>query len=166
MATKPVSQRKVAAKPSLTSRFTVEERREIHENGIAYTLPSGVDVQLRNVSPMDLLHSAGKIPDTLTPLVIDMLYEKDFNKTNDALDKFVQEPRTELAKTLEMLESIDMVCRAALIDPEQLSYLTFLDRAYIFRLAFLPAEVLSRFRRQQVGNVGGVQSGEQVQQAA
>lgn len=161
MATK-----KAAPKPSITSRFTVDERRIIQESGITYTLPSGVDVQLRPVSPMALLHSEGKIPDTLTPLVIDMLYEKDFNKTNAAVDAFVQTPREELAKTLEMLESIDMVCKAALLDPEQLPYLTFLDRAYIFRLAFLPAEVLSRFRRQQVGDVERVQSGEQVQQVA
>lgn len=154
-----------APAPAPAEKFTIAERRAIFDQGVLHTLPSGVDVLLRPVTPDGLLR-AGKVPDTLTPLVIDMLYEKDFTKTNKALDEFVQTPRDQREDTLKMLESIDAVCEAALVKPEQLPYLTYTDRAYIFRMAFLPAEVLSRFRAKQVRDVESVDEGDQVRQAA
>lgn len=146
-------------KPSL------EERRIIHEQGVLQTLPSGVDVAVRPVTPTALLE-AGKVPDILTPLVIDMLFEKDMSKTNAALDSFVQTPRAQREDALAMIESINAVCEAALVDPSQLPYLTYADRAYIFRMAFLPAEVLSRFRSQPAGDVARVDEGDHLSQAA
>lgn len=143
--------------------YSLDERRAIVEEGVPYRLPSGVEVRLRPVDPIRLLRG-GNVPDILTPIVMDALYEPD--KTQEALDQFVKTPREQQEETLQMLAGVDAVCEAALVDPEQLPYLTFADRGLIFRLAFLPAEVLSRFRFQQIGDVERVPDGEPVQQPA
>lgn len=144
-------------------RYTLEERRAVMEEGVWHSLPSGVDVLLRPVDPISLLRG-GRVPDILTPIVMDALYEP--RKTQEALDEFVKTPRTQQEETLQMLAAIDVVCEAALVDASQLPFLSFADRGMIFRLAFLPAEVLSRFRAKQVGTVERVHNGDQVPQAA
>lgn len=156
-----MSKRNGNGKPA--PRYTLEERRTIIEEGVWHTLPSGIDVLLRPVDPIALLRG-GKVPDILTPIVMDALYEP--RKTQEALDQFIKSPRAEQEETLQMLAAIDVVCEAALVDASQLPYLNFADRGFIFRLAFLPAEVLSRFRAKQVGDVERVHDGEQVPQAA
>lgn len=153
--------------PAVTSKvgFSLEERRAIIEEGVPIPMPSGIEVLVRPVTPDGLLR-AGKVPDTLTPLVMEILYERNADKINNILDEFVKKPRESLEETLEMLGSLDVVARASLVNPDQVSLLTFTDRGFLFRLAFLPAEVLSRFRRKQAGNVDGVDQGEPLPQTA
>lgn len=129
------------------ANMTLEERRAAQEEGIWQTLPGGVKVLMRPVKP-DALIRSGKIPDILTPIMLNAIYEPSSVKINAAVDEFVETPREQREEILEMLASIDAVCEAALIDAEQLPYLTYSERTCIFRLAFLPVEVLSRFRLQ------------------
>lgn len=129
--------------------------KRIQEQGVEQTLPSGLAVMVRPVRPEKLLQG-GMLPDILTPIVIDMLYVRDLAKTNEALDKFISEPREQRAEVLEMLDAIDVVCAAALVDTDDMPLLNFVDRAFIFRLAFLPAEVMATFRTESLGNVEGV----------
>lgn len=168
MATKaPQARSRHRAQPAPTPRpgFPLEERRAIIEEGVPIPMPSGVEVLVRPVTPDGLLRG-GKVPDTLTPLVMEILYERNADKINGALDEFVKKPRETVEETLEMLGSLDVVARAALVNPDQLSLLNFTDRGFLFRLAFLPAEVLSRFRAKQTRNVDGVGESDEVQQAA
>lgn len=146
-------------KPTAT-RYSLDERRAIFDEGVPILLPSGVDVLLRPVTPETLLR-AGKIPDTVTPILLKALYEP-LNAQKE-LDAFVQEPRQSAEETLAMLTAIGVVCEAALVDASQLPYLSFQDKGFIFRMAFLPAEVLSRFRAKSGGTVGRVDDGDQVQ---
>jgi hypothetical protein len=146
-----------------TARYSLDERRAIFDEGVPIILPSGVEVHLRPITPEALLR-AGKIPDTVTPIVTKALYEPD--KTQAALDEFIKEERQTPEETLTMLTTISVVCEAAMVDPSLMPYLSFQDKGFIFRIAFLPAEVLSRFRARSLGDVERVDDGDQVQPVA
>lgn len=145
------------------ARYSLDERRKVIEEGVDIVVPTGVAVRVRPVTPDGLLRT-GKIPDTVTPIMLKALYEPD--KAQVALDEFVQEPRQTAEEMLTMLTAIDAVCEASLVDTSQLPYLTFQDKGFIFRMAFLPAEVLSRFRSEPARDVGRVDDGNEVRQVA
>jgi hypothetical protein len=76
-----------------------------------------------------------------------------------------------------MIESINYVCKAALLYPKvvdtpkaedeiAVTELSLSDRMWIFKLAFMPAEVLSRFRYEPSRDVeDSADGGTDVQQA-
>jgi hypothetical protein len=134
---------------------TLEELRRTYDEGVPQTLLSGLEVQMRPVRPDKLLLS-GKVPDILTPLVMGMLFpaeDDDTGRFPDELDTFLSKPRNKAAEAAEFIRAVDAVCEAALVEPEIVPYLALADRLWVFRLAFLPAEVLSTFRLQPKGDV-------------
>jgi hypothetical protein len=127
---------------------TIEELKRAYDEGLPQTLISGIEVLMRTPRPEVLLRS-GKLPDILTPIVIKSLYE-DVSKK---LDAYLFTERDEVQDTLDMVAGVDAVCEAALIDPSVIPYLTLSDRMWIFKLAFMPAAVLSTFRYEPDGDV-------------
>lgn len=139
---------------------TIEELRRVYDEGITQRLISGIEVQMHPIQIEKLLE-AGDIPDTLTSILVKGLYED----VREDLDNFVMEKQDDRAKAVETIRSVDAVCRAVLIDPTIVPYLSLSDRFWLFKLAFMPAEVLSRFRLQSEGNVDVVDESQNVQQA-
>jgi hypothetical protein len=134
---------------------TIEELRRIYDEGVPQTLLSGVQVQMRPVRA-DKLLALGRIPDILTPIMLKSVYEV----ATEELDSFLFDKRETMAETLEMIRAVDAVCAAALVEPSLVEYLTLQDRMWIFKLAFMPAEVLSTFRLQSRGDVENLDDGE------
>lgn len=134
---------------------TIEELKRAYDEGELIPLISGIPVQMRSVRPEVLLRS-GKLPNILTPIIIKMLYED----VSEKLDAYLFTERDEAAETLEMIAGVDAVCEAALLDSSIVPYLSLSDRMWVFKLALLPAAVLSTFRQQQDGNVDGAPDGE------
>lgn len=134
---------------------TIDDLRRMYEEGLPQTLISGIEVRMRPVTP-DRLLSLGRIPDTLAPIMLKGLYEDIHND----LDKFVQGKPEDKEQTLEMIRAIDTVCEAALLEPDVVPYLSLSDRMWIFKLAFMPAEVLSTFRLQPKRDVATEADGE------
>lgn len=146
------------AKPTPASEF-----RQMREQGVLQTLPSGRAVRLRTVTP-DRLLRLGKIPDILTTLVVRMVYE---DVPNDDLNTFLV-AKEKVTDALEVVESLRVVCEAGLLEPsigpgdDQISIddLTLAERGWIFKLVFQSAEVLTRFRLEQTPDVAALPDGE------
>lgn len=120
---------------------TIEELRLVYEKGLPQTLLSGVEVYMRPVQP-DRLLDLGHIPDILTPIMLKGLY----GDVTQELDKFLMDKRENMEETMKMVAAVNAVCKAALVDPSVADVLTLSDRMWLFKLAFMPAEVLSTFR--------------------
>lgn len=133
---------------------TIDELRKAYDEGLPQTLLSGLEVYMRPVRP-DVLLASGKVPDMLTPLVINMLFppKREVDEFPDEVGDYLEKPRDKTKETLDFIESVNVVCEAALIDPSIVPYLSLADRMWIFKLAFMPVEVLSRFRLQPRRNV-------------
>jgi len=139
-----------------------KERKEVRDaerQGVEQVLLSGLPVRMRPVDPLALLRG-GRVPDILTPLVFKALYAFP----REDVDSFVFDQRKEIEETERMLESVNLVCEAALIYPKivaepngdgeiALEELSIADRMWIFRMAFMPAELLTRFRYEPAGDV-------------
>src|SRR6476620_820675 len=129
------------------------EWRRNREQGEIIQLPySGKFVRLRTVRP-DMLLKLGKIPNPLTSLMVDIIYG---NIDNDRINNFLslQESAEE---AMAMIESLRVVCTAALVEPKivdnpqaedeiSIDDIELSDRSYIFRLVFISAEALTTFR--------------------
>lgn len=133
---------------------TIDELRKIYEEGLPQTLLSGIEVYMRPVRA-DVLLASGKVPDILTPLVINMLFppKREADEFVDEVGDFVSKPRDETKEALEFIKAANVVCEAALIDPSIVPYLSLSDRLWIFKLAFMPVAVLSTFRIKPRRNV-------------
>jgi hypothetical protein len=123
--------------------MNVDEWRKQREQGEDATLPSGLTVQLRQVSMLDLA-SKGEIPQTLKPQ-IDALMQGGANiskMTLEGISKFVG--------------VIDLVVGACLAGPDGLkvSELTYQDKLAIFTWANEMGGKLQPFRRQEAESVG------------
>lgn len=136
---------------------TIEELRRAYEEGIPQTLLSGIQVKMRPVQP-DKLLAAGTVPDILTPLVMRMIFPPPEAEVHfpDEVNTFLSQERKKAADTVEFVRAVDVVCAASLVDPSVVPYLPLSDRMWIFKLAFLPVEVLSRFRLKSTRDVGAV----------
>lgn len=147
---------------------TIEELRRAYEEGIPQRLFSGIEVQMRPVR-LDKLLMSGNVPDILTPLVMRGLFpasDAEADRFPDEINTFIGQKRDKQKEAVDFIRAVDVVCEAALIDPSVVPYLSLSDRLWIFRLAFLPAEVLSRFRLQPQADVVDVGEGDEVRQAA
>mgnify|MGYP000971814741 CR=1 FL=1 len=123
--------------------MNLEEWRKRRQQGEDATLPSGLTVQLRQVSMLDLA-AKGEIPQTLKPQ-IDALMQggnKVKDVTLDGLYKFVG--------------VIDLVVGACLAGPEGLAVdeLSYGDKVAIFNWANEASGKLQPFRREQAQPVG------------
>jgi hypothetical protein len=143
------------------TRPTIAELIRIHEEGIPQTLLSGVEVRMRPAR-LDVLLESGDIPDILTPMLIKGLYESIAEDVND----FAMEPQQNKKEIIERIRAMDAVGRSVLIEPDQIQYLSLGDRMWLFKLAFMPAEVLSRFRLQSAALVDDAQQGYEVSEVA
>lgn len=145
---------------------TLDELKRAYDEGLPQTLLSGLEVVIRPVRADRLLMS-GNVPDILTPLVLRMMFPKEdvvdattFPDEADDVDpitRFLTKQREQAQEAMEFVRAVDVVCQAALLDPSVLPYLSLADRMWIFRLAFMPAEVLSTFRLQPARDVEAVQ---------
>lgn len=138
---------------------TIAELKRAYDEGLPQTLLSGIEVQMRPVQPDKLLMS-GKVPDILTPLVMGMMFAKEKDgdtvfpdEVKDPITYYLTKEREKAQEAVEFIKSVDVVCEAALVDPSLVPYLTLADRMWIFRLAFMPVEVLATFRHQPQANV-------------
>jgi len=162
-----------ALMPSEASLASGAEWRKAREEGIPVWLPFGKKlVRLRTVRPDHLL-MLGTIPDVLASLVVDMVYG---TATSDHIDKFI-EKKDAASDALAMLESLRVVCEAALVSPRivaepladdeiRIDDLEIADRGYIFRLVFMPADALSRFRYEPQADVAAVENVQRDEQPA
>lgn len=127
---------------------------------------SGIEAEVGHVHLNDLV-IAGKIPDYLTPLVVDMLWST-IGQGENLADK--------AENTKEFFEVVDIVVRASLVNPRvvdnptqpneiALTDLDFGDRILVQQLARQPLGVLHRFRVEQESTVDAVPEGEDVQPA-
>lgn len=144
-----------------------KEWRQNREKGELIQLPfSGRFVRIRTVRP-DSLIRLGKIPNVLTTLVLNMIYDRG---EEDKFEQFLTSAESR-EEALEMLESLRIVCVASMIEPKivenpqkddeiAIDDLDLGDRSYIFRLAFVPAEALSTFRAKSPSDVAVVANGE------
>jgi hypothetical protein len=142
------------------------EWRKNREQGELIQLPfSGRLVRLRTVKP-DMLLRQGKIPQVLTTLVINMIYDQG---PDNQFEAFLS-PQETAEEAMAMLESLRVVCTAGLIAPKvvenpqtddeiSIDDIELSDRGYIFRLVFAPAEALSRFRAKSPSDVDVVANG-------
>lgn len=140
------------------------EFRRVREQGERITIPStGRVVRMRVVKPAYLLR-LGKIPDPLAELVMGILYGT--LKAGDWQKFFALPERRE--QTIDMLESLRVVCTAALVHPcvvdepsaddeIHIDDLEDGEQRYIFDLALREATGLSRFRAQQESNLDAVE---------
>lgn len=132
-----------------------KEMRWLREEGAFVRLPvSGWVVKMRTVTP-DRLLRLGNMPDTLTSFVVNMVYGK---LSKDAVFEFLA-PKEKAEEAAAMLESLRVVCEAALVYPRlvlepvaddeiSIDDLEVADRGWIFRLAFASAEALYPFRHE------------------
>ena len=123
--------------------MNLDEWRKGREQGEDATLPSGLTVQLRQVSMLDLA-SKGQIPQTLKPQIDALMQSggKVKDVSIDALYKFVG--------------VVDLVCEACLAGPDGLKVeeLTYQDKLAIFNWANDMSGKLQSFRREQAQPVG------------
>lgn len=121
--------------------MNLAEWRARQQQGEAFTLPSGLDVQLKKVSLMDLAQ-AGQIPTTLRAPVAEMLKRKP-------------DQPVDLADVEKFGQVLDVVVRACLVEPAELDLaeLSGNDKQAIFNWANQVAGKLEPFRSRQSGNV-------------
>lgn len=150
---------------------TLDELRRAYDEGVPIRLLTGTPVQIRPVH-LDRLLVKGKVPDALTPLVVRMLFgakpdDAEFpDEIDDPVTHYLTKQRAEAQELAKFIESVDMVCEEALVDPALMPYLSLENRMWVFKMALLRAEVLSTFRHEPAGNVDDMAKGDEVREAA
>ena len=122
--------------------MNLQEWRARQQQGEDAELPSGLVVQVRRVSMLDLAEQ-GRIPATLKPKI-------------DTLMKSGQAMTITVDQYVEFVELINLVCEACLIGPDglQATELPSQDRMAIFEWANETAGTLQSFRRQEAEPMG------------
>jgi hypothetical protein len=121
--------------------MNLQEWRERQSRGEDAKLPSGLVVQIRQVSMLDLA-AGGKIPAVLKPQLDALIGGNGVKMTIDRLGQFV--------------EVVDLVCGACIVGPDGLKVaeLPYQDRIAIFNWANEAGGKLQPFREQQAELVG------------
>jgi len=127
--------------------MNLEEWRAKQKEGERFVLPSGLEVQLRRVSMLDLVEQ-GKVPATMRP---------QLDKMNTEANKGA----LRLNQMHEYGEVINLICRACLLAPDGLEVeeLPFGDRIAIVNWANDVAQKLAPFRRQTTEPVDAALAG-------
>lgn len=140
--------------------------RKMNEATITTMLPySGMVVEMGRAQ-LDQLLLTGKIPDTLTPIVADLLWSSVGQG----------QPREQIQAEKAFFELVNAVVAACLLSPRVVANptqddeltigdLDFADKLIIYRLATQPLAVLHRFRQEQASGVDTVQQGDDLQPA-
>ena len=121
--------------------MNLAEWRARQQQGEAFTLPSGLEVQLKKVALLDLAQ-AGQIPATLRAPVAEILKRKADQPVDlNDVEKFGQ--------------VLDVVCKACIVAPAELDVaeLGSYDKQAIFNWANQAAGKLEPFRHQPNGSV-------------
>lgn len=147
---------------------TIEELKRAYDDGLPQTLFSGVEVLLHPLQPEKLL-MADDVPNPLTQLVMTMLFPLPKPEAGpetfpdeapaNPVDEFLSQQRQRVEDIKEFVKAVDIVCAAVLIDPSIVPYLSLSDRMWLFRLAWMPVEVLRYFRLEPAQDVGVVADG-------
>jgi len=121
--------------------MNLQEWRARQTEGEAWTLPSGLDVRLKKVALLDLVHG-GQIPDTLKAPVAEMVKRR-------------ADAAVELADLVKFGAVLDLVAGACIVQPEGLTAaeLPTADKQAIFNWANSAAAALSPFRHKQGADV-------------
>lgn len=121
--------------------MNLQEWRARQAGGEAFTLPSGLDVRLKKVAVLDLVHG-GQIPQTLQAPVAEMLKRKP-------------DAAVEMADLEKFGKVLDLVAKACIVEPEGLdpAELPTTDKQEIFNWANGAAGKLQPFRVQQSADV-------------
>lgn len=135
--------------------------RKPRVEGMTITLPSGNVVVCRPVQ-MDQLLAAGKIPDFLSPLVADLIWQ------TVALAKADAESDKNFIELLNIMAVASFVNPRIVDDPQAddeiaLDDLEFSDKLAIYMIAKQPLAVLHRFRVTENPAMEPVQQGEDLQ---
>ena len=122
--------------------MNLQEWRARQQQGEDAELPSGLVVQIKRVSMLDLAEK-GKIPATLKPKIDELM--KSGQTVTVTVDQFV-----------EFVELINLVCEACIVGPTglQVTELPSQDRMAIFEWANEMTGGLQRFRREKAKPVG------------
>lgn len=131
--------------------------RKPREEGFIKTLPSGKSARLRPVD-MGVLLASGEVPNLLTPLAVGRIMGEE------ELEEPVDENEALREHTTEMVELMNLVCKASFLEPRiveeptedneiSIEDLEFSDRSFVWSLATQGAEMLRKFR---LGEVPGV----------
>jgi hypothetical protein len=152
------------------------EWRRPRESGITIELPSGNAATIRPVA-LDVLMQQGQIPDTLTPLVTDLLW------TTVKQSDIVEGPEE---KKIAYQQLINIIVPAVLISPSvyipppagddddeivdrktvlgdneiMLEDIDFDDKLLIFKVSMLPTDQIRSFRLRQMEPLANVPDGE------
>lgn len=130
-------------------RMTGRQWREKVEAGVWITLPSGLDVRVGSVGP-DVILRTGQVPDSLTPLLADMINGRPVEPPV---------PKTQ-AELLEQMDFMNAVATSALLEPRivddpqaedeiALRHLDIGDRAFLVGLLGATLKQLETFRDEQ-----------------
>jgi len=131
--------------------------------GFVKTLLSGKRARLRAVD-VGLLALSGEIPDFLTPMVLKMLFGgEDAEPELDSIE-------AALGISGDMLPLINLICRAAFVEPRivddpqatdeiSIDDVALEDRLMVFQLVIQGVEALRRFRYEPAADVGAVPDG-------
>lgn len=122
--------------------MNLAEWRKQQQQGEDARLPSGLVVQVRRVSMLDLAER-GKIPATLKPKIDDLM--KSGQNVSITVDQFV-----------EFAALINLVCEACIVGPDglEVTELPSQDRLAIFEWANEMTTSLQPFRREEAEPVG------------
>ena len=122
--------------------MNLQEWRARQQQGEDAELPSGLVVQIKRVSMLDLAEK-GKIPATLKPKIDELM--KSGQTVTVTVDQFV-----------EFVELIILVCEACIVGPTglQVTELPSQDRMAIFEWANEMTGGLQPFRREKAESMG------------
>ena len=122
--------------------MNLQEWRARQQQGEDAELPSGLVVQIKRVSMLDLAEK-GKIPATLKPKIDELM--KSGQTVTVTVDQFV-----------EFVELINLVCEACIVGPTglQVTELPSQDRMAIFEWANEMTGGLQPFRREKAESMG------------
>ncbi|MBX3081719.1 MAG: hypothetical protein KF716_08785 [Anaerolineae bacterium] len=130
---------------------SAREWRKLRKEGVLVSLPSGMVARLRPVSLMDLLRSGG-IPETLGPMVADLLINGEVTAPREALT-------ADLVATAADLYT--RVCKAAFVAPAivdkptddadeiEMEDVSQSDREFVLAWCNTPTTELRDFRHEQ-----------------
>jgi len=121
--------------------MNLAEWRARQQQGEAFTLPSGLDVQLKKVALIDLAQ-AGQIPATLRAPVAEMLKRRP-------------DQPVDLSDVEKFGQVLDIVVKACIVAPAELDVaeLSSFDKQTVFNWANQAAGKLEPFRHQPNGSV-------------